>query len=460
MRQSEVWFRNPHNYIRELVECNSTLVAWDRGVLVKRRLDPYKFLKLHYGPTSFRTLLVGAQGTAEVDEKHSADKPLALYPTWTYGDPTEDLVSMIENPAGEDRQLCFDESTPIEERPVFGQEHRVVITEIPNASTGMGKKFLAWVRELQEDNPDCIVHLHGLYSLKWAFGSGFAAADMDPRTTAAAKRVILASGQDMDYKKVQSNARWVTALGMSPGDLESPAKRCIFNIRSIELYARQTVKTLNLRLAPLPSELTDIVTPPADYIPPSTKEALPLRIKLKDGDKTVCNACSVQLSCKQFRVGEVCSLPESNTARLANFFKTRDSAKIIDGLGTLMAMGANRLEQKAAEETAMGEVDPEVTKMINALFAQGMQLAKLVDPTLRGTGVKVNVGVINGQASTAVTAGSTPAELTGQVVRALEAQGIPRDKITPELVMSTLNGMANPEAAQHAIEGSVIAQEG
>lgn len=460
MRQSQVWFRNPHNYIRELVECNSTMVAWDRGVIAKRRIDPYKFLELHYGSLDFRALMIGAQGTAEIDADHPTDRPLALYPTWTYGDPIEDLVHMVENPAGEDRALCSDTKIPVEERPVFGQEHRVVITEIPNVKTGPGKNFMMWLKVLQEDNPDCIIHLHGLYGMKWAFGSGFGAADFEPRTSAANKRVFLASGQDMDYQKVQANARWVTVLGMTPADLEVPAKRCIFNIRSVELYARQTVMTANLLLRAQPPEKVDIVTPPADYVPPVTKKAIPLRIKLKDGDKTVCNACTVQLSCKQFRVGEVCSLPESNTARLAQFFKTRDSAKIIDGLGTLMAMGANRLEQKAMEETALGEVDPEVTKMINALFSQGMQLAKLVDPTLRGTGVKVNVGVINGQASASVTAGSTPAELTGQVVRALEAQGIPRDKITPELVMSTLHGMANPEVAQHAIEGSVIAQEG
>jgi hypothetical protein len=53
---------------------------------------------------------------------------------------------------------------------------------------------------------------------------------------------------------------------------------------------------------------------------------------------------------------------------------------------------------------------------------------------------------------------STPAELTGQVVRALEAQGIPRDKITPDLVMATLQGMADKDRVQPAIEGAVIAE--
>jgi hypothetical protein len=122
-------------------------------------------------------------------------------------------------------------------------------------------------------------------------------------------------------------------------------------------------------------------------------------------------------------------------------------------------MQANRLERAAAEEESLGEISPEVSKIINSLFAQGVTLAKLIDPSLRGGGVKVQVGVVNGQATAAISSGNTPAELTGSVVRALEAQGITRDKITPDLVMATLQGMASPESRTRAIEGAVIAEE-
>lgn len=456
MRESEVWFRNPHNYIRELLEADGRLIAWDRGMVVKRRIDPVPFVEMHYGSLPFRSLMVGDQGTAEIGPGRTLENPIAVYPTWVYGDPTEELVNLIQNPVGQDPSICLDMRIPVDERPVLGQEHRVVVSEIPPMSTGIGKRFIAWLKELQEDNPDCIIHVHGFYSFKAAFGMGFGAGDMDPRTAAANKKLQMASGNEMPYQKVQANARWVTVLGMTPGDLESPAKRCIFNIRSAKLYAKQAPAQANLLLRARSGRLVDTETPDADYVPPTTKNALPARIPVQEGDKMVCNSCSLQLSCKQFRVGEVCSLPESSAARLAHFFKTRDSAKIIDGLGVLMAMGANRLEQKAGEENAIGEIDPEVTKMINSLFVQGMQLAKLVDPSLRSSGVKVNVGVINGQASATVSSGKTPAELTGEVVRALEAQGIPRDQITPQLVMSTLQGMGDQDRVQQAIEGTII----
>ena len=71
----------------------------------------------------------------------------------------------------------------------------------------------------------------------------------------------------------------------------------------------------------------------------------------------------------------------------------------------------------------------------------------------------MQVGVINGQATAAVSAGGNPNELVGSVMRSLEQQGIPRDKITPDLVMSTIKAMTSPEDRQRAIEGAVIAEE-
>lgn len=460
MRESEVWFRNPHNFIRELFQGGGRLIAWDRGVIAKRRIDPVPWTQLYYGSLSFRTLLVGHQGTVEIGPNNPITRPIGVYPTWTYGvdDPAE-LVEFVENPVSENPSLVLDIGVPPDERPVHGQEHRVVITEIPPANLGTARRFYAWLKELQEDNPQCIIHLHGSYSFRIAFASGFGAADMDPRTSAANKRVQLASGRELDYTKVQKEAHWITVHGMVPADLDAPSKRCEFNVRSAIMFAKNTTLNANLFLKPQPVQNLDLESSNTDFVPRSTQRAVPVKVQFKYGDRTLCNSCSVQLSCKQFRVGEVCSLPEGNTQRLAQFFKTRDSQRIIDGLGLLMSMGANRLEQKAREETSLGDVDPEVTKMINALFQQGVTLAKLVDPSLRGGGVKVNVGVINGQATASIGSSMSPSELTGQVVRALEAQGIPRDKITPDLVMSTLSAMANPDIAQQAIEGTVIDQE-
>jgi hypothetical protein len=149
-------------------------------------------------------------------------------------------------------------------------------------------------------------------------------------------------------------------------------------------------------------------------------------------------------------------VPNSDGSRLARYFKTRDSDMIIDGLGELMSLGASRVESAMEEEEVMG-LDPQVTAMLNSLFTQGIQLAKLVDPSLRGPKVSVNVGVASGgQAS--IDTGNKNAIIAG-VVRQFELEGISRDKITPEMIEGALAGMASPESQRRAIKGQVIGDE-
>jgi hypothetical protein len=133
-------------------------------------------------------------------------------------------------------------------------------------------------------------------------------------------------------------------------------------------------------------------------------------------------------------------------------FKSRDADQIIDGLSTLLAANANRLEKGVEEEQAYGELDPEVTKIANQLFNQGVQLAKLIDPNLRGgTKVQVNVG---GDAQ--VITASSPKQVMGSIVRELERRGIPREQITPEMVSGLLAEMASGKPQHEAIEGTVL----
>src|SRR5689334_4768401 len=101
--KTEVWFRNPHDYIRELVEVGECKVAWDRGLLIKRHIDPLKHADLYFGTTfDYRILLVGTQGTAEYRPGDTEDKPSAVYPTWAYGEDSLLLEEMIQFPIGED----------------------------------------------------------------------------------------------------------------------------------------------------------------------------------------------------------------------------------------------------------------------------------------------------------------------------------------------------------------------
>jgi hypothetical protein len=455
---TEVWFRNPHLYIKELVECGEYRIVWDRGLLVKRHIDAHKHASIYFGQAyPWRLLLVGEQGTAELDAEHDLDNPKAVYPTWQYGEEFALLEEIIEYPVGQDSTVCNDKTVPVDQLPVFGQEHRVVITNQPPSHTGPGRQFLRHVKELQEDYPDCIIHLHGTYSFRSAFGLGFRAADMEPRTAAAKGRVYLPSGKEEKYEQVVKHPHWVTQLGFKPVELSVPRVRCMYNIKSAVWAGANYDKLYNFAFKPAKDHEVDTTSPTADVVPITTKSHIVGAAKPKsEADMFQCDTCSLQDKCKYFRAGAVCSVPGAEPTELSRYFKTRDSGMIIDGLGTLLAAQTHRLQRGMRDEDTFGELDPEVTKIMNGIFDQGVKLAKLVDPSLRGSGVNINVGQ-GGQAQVAV---STPKQMVAAAVRELQARGVPLEEITPEAIQGLLAGMADPEKADRAIESKVVDQDG
>jgi hypothetical protein len=452
---TEVWFRNPDNYIRELVEVEVGNIVWDRGLLVKKSIDPDKHAGLYFGRAiPFRVLVVGTQGTAELDIDHSMSKPKAVYPTWAYGEEVELLEEMVERPVGNEERYCLDTSVPPDERPVWGQEHRVVITDLPLANTGQGRKFMRFLKELQEDHPECIIHVHGLYSFRVAFGMGYRAADIEARTVAQKGKIILPSGKEELYERAVQHPKWITQLGFKVSDMSVPRNRCMYNIKSALWAGEHYAELYKFRVVGQKGSTPDITSSELEYKPPETKSHMLKPRKPSEGDQFLCDTCSLQLDCKYFRDGAVCSVPGAEPTELARYFKTRDSDQIIDGLGTLMAAQTRRLERGLQEEEDFG-LDPEVTKMMNQLFEQGVKLAKLLNPDLRG-GAKIAINTGGGAA--AVSMGN-PKQFIASIIRELELQGVPRDKITPAMIQGMMSGMAQPAERQRAIEGEVVASE-
>jgi hypothetical protein len=452
---TEVWFRNPGNYIRELaIELEGHIVC-DRGYLVRRKLDALKMAQLHFGNTvPFRLLLVGPQGTAELRLGHDFKNPFAVYPTWSYGEEASLLEELITQPVGQDPEICKIGVVAPDETPVLGQEHRVVITDLPNLHTGPGRKFIMYLRELQEDYPDCIIHLHGTSSWRRAFGSGLGAADVNPRDDAAHGKVILPAGKTLLWEKTQDNPKWVTVLGFNPVDLSIPSNRCRYNIRSA-IWAGANYNDLyklpaaNTKITPVNPDIPE-VAPRVEGV-----KLFPKAPKLI-GDKFLCNSCSVQESCSYYREGAVCSVPGAEPTPLSKYFGTRDSGLIMEGLSTLLKLQTTRLASGLRAEEEDG-LDPEVTKIINSLFDRGVTLAKLVDPTLRDPKLAINVGP-GGRAM--VIGGGSPHQMIGGIVTALEAKGIARKDITPAMIENILESMVQQKGdTNRAIEGTVISSK-
>jgi hypothetical protein len=446
---TQVFIRNPQTCIKECVEVGVYNIAWDRGYIRKNSVDPTKFANVYFdSKTPYRMLAIGDQGTAEMRPGYTMKRPFAVYPTWEYGEDSADLLEeLLKNPVGQDADLCSDPGVPRDERPVFGQEHRVVIIRPPDVRSGHGRQLIRLLIDLQTSYPESIIHVHGLWAWSGAFGHGWKSVDIEPRFNAQKGRVTLPMGKEVTFEQTRGAPlqRWVELLGFKPADLEVPRNRCMFNIKSALWAAQHYGENLNFttRGKRIPDTTSPVALPATAKNIVSTAMAVP-------GDKIICDTCSLQNTCKYYRSGGVCSIPDSEPAPLARFFHTRDSNQIIEGLGTLLAAEVGRLERGMEDENLDGELDPEVTKILNTLFDRGVKLAKLVNPALAAAGapkfgLQVNVG---GEAAVSANA------LTSSVIAQLEAQGIPRAKITPEMIMAVIQP-AEPIEVQSRVQAVV-----
>ncbi len=446
---TEAWFRNPLGYIREVVECAAPLIAWDRGYAVKNKVDVVKHAELHYPVgIDFRVLAIGEQGSAEYHRGDKLSTPTAVYPTWEYGSSVELLEELLASPVGLDQSITTGnryEDLPKDERPVWGQEHRVVIIGTPPSTHGVGRKFLRVLSNLQSEYPDCIVHLHGPYSYRVAFGMGFGAADVEVRTSASKGNVRLANGKDIPLERVSEFAQWVHLHGFTLGDMRVPRNRCMLNIKAALWAGQHWDANINFKTVGNSTvNPEDIITGSETYasiISVARPASAPHRRRVTSGDRLLCNLCSVQDECKFYREGAVCSVPGSEPASLVQLLGSRDADQIVDGLSTLLTAQAQRYATALEDENLAEELDPEVTRMGKTIFDQGVKLAKLRNPALAG-GPRVGVFVSGG--AVAAVATSTPQQLMAAAVAELEAKGIARADITPEMI----SGLLQPEATE------------
>jgi hypothetical protein len=431
---TEVWFRNPDLYIREVVEVGVPRIAFDRGYAIKKRIDPLVFADIYYpAAIDWRVLMIGTQGSAEYKRGDTWDQPSAVYPTWDY---SEDNLTMLEeliaNPVGQIRELCTDPKVPGDERPVYGQEHIVVVVHLPHSITGPGRRMLRQLSELQAEYPDCKIYVHGLYSYRASFSHGFGAVDIEARTDAAQGHINLPNGKRVRAASTAGAPHWVTLLGMSPVDLEKPRNRCIYNIKSALWCGENFTKNVNFRVR------GNVGDPEGKaLLPATTKDFRTRRLPTRAGDKFACDACSLADTCKYYREGSVCSVPDSEPSQLVKMFSTRDADTIVRGMSALLGKQAERLEKGLENEEEEGGLDPEVTKIAGQLLTHGAKLAKLLNPALNG-GPRVGVFVQGGNASVV----QDPKRMVAGLVAELEQSGIPREKITEEMILNLMNGGA------------------
>lgn len=456
--ETTVWFRNPDHYIRELVDSGEYRIIWNRAHLVKKEIEPNQYADLHFSELPWEALVIG-NAAVHIDNDHTLRKPKAVYPVWEFARDDMDLLEeMFAQPQGERPDLYNDLSADVAERPVKDQAHIIVITECPVASSGMGRRFLRQLKEFHEDYPEAIIHISGLYSYRAMFGMGFGSCDVDAIAGTKGGKVVIPPGAEIQNAQMVKHPQWARVLGFNPVDLSIPRNRVIFNIKSACWAAKFWDTEIAVKTAGAGKHVPDTTTPDAAYLPPTVGKHTILARKGAPGDKIICNDCSLAVDCLYYRADANCGVPKTEQHKLAQFFGTRNSEDIIDGLTALVRVSAERLDGQMETERILGDADPNVTKGLSQVFDQGVKLAKLIDPGLRG-GPKVQVNV-GGATSVQVTL--DPRQVVAAAMRELEASGVRREDITPAMiegiVARTMTGEPPREPDRAAIQGTVIAK--
>lgn len=429
---TKVRWRNPNTYFNGVVASGHHEMVWDASGLGKMAMHPIKVIELRLPPPlKWDAWIAGRRGVAAYNQDNKkVNAPYAVYPSWGYGEPLAVLESLLEANVGDDEEACCDADVPDELRPVYGQEHIVFVYGFPAVNTAPGRAFLKTLRSLQEDHPNATIHVWGFEQFRWMFGVGFKSVDVFP----GPKIACLPTGKQMKAEATHRVPQWIKMFGFAPVDLSIPENMILYNMKSALWSAKNFDKDINVSFTFKRGVDPDL--PLSATTPAVASKAKLYKGTPSEGDKLLCDTCSLEPSCKYARSGGVCTVPDAEPASLATFFRTRDSDQIIEGLGILLGAATKRLERSMEEEEDLGDLNPEVTKMIDSLFDKGVKLAKLVNPNLAG-GAKVGV-FVNGQAQAVQTA--DPKKMVAGIVAELEARGINRRDITPEMLKRALGG--------------------
>jgi hypothetical protein len=472
---TDLWIRNADRALAVCAQEGVSRLTWTRQHLHRLKVDGLKYVRQFYMHTAVRPkiMLIGIQGSSEYDMLGDLEHPLAVYPSWSSkGDTWQDLMRMIDNPAGSTAKSFKNMLLPTSLRPVEGQKHRIVIHNSMKVSYDAGKRLWYQLAELQSDHPEVELFINGVNAYSVIFGLKFQSVDFGLSDIGDInRRVILPNGLLIKFdndrlpllaEHLVQHDDWIKLLGFTSSEiLRDQNKRFAFRIRSARWAAKHWANNLRFHRGHLNVTPDEAAVPDDEFIPRETNRIVlrPKQFSLVEADKILCNRCRIQVGCRFYRADAICGLRESEMSELDKFFGSRNAGTVLNGLSELAKLQARRLDSSLEAETQKGEIDPQVSKDIKALFDSGVKLAKLLDPTLAGPGVKVQINNVNGAGggSTQIVDLSTanPKQVMAGIVLALEQQGIPREAMTPEMIQGVLKSMAK-NTQQNAIEAAGV----
>lgn len=411
---SDLFIRNPWG-IRSLLP-PSPQIAFSQMYLNDVRVTAEAFVQFHLVGQQYRMLVVDIDETTDWTPSGKV-----THPTWIYGDKQSRLESYLR-----------------EQHPM------VVIAGLPVFNPPF-IDFFDWLSRLQREYPETVIHLHGGNSFRQIFGLGLRSVDYDPSEDCQNSSVRLPCGRVVRPEEWGTWGKWFRMLGFDWRKIQSFADRCEFCLASAHWgaqYFRSEIP-FSVRDPHIGVRVGDEPPIAGDFVDRYR------RAHAEDGDKVICDACSLASRCKLYREGAVCTLKESPSAELAQMFGSRNSDQIIAGLNKLLAMNAERVvEARDRESTAEDGLDDKVTRLIDNMINQGVKIAKLVNPALANPKLQIQIGLAQVQGG-----GTPPAnQLASAAIAELVRRGHPRESITVDMVEAVIRETVSETAAIEAGE--------
>lgn len=425
----DVWFRNPRLYWQQLQDEGVRAISFDYAFTKKYRINPPVWMRTHFGMNEqWRVMSIG-QFYAQMWTDVSGGAPAAVYPVWSASsDQWHQLEALADRPIAERPDMQLMER---QYRPIPGQDHVIVVTDLPNLHELSGKQFMRDLSEFQTEHMDCTLFIHGAYSFANLFGLEFQMGDHESRELASKKSCFLPAGGILrDVERIKDQPFWAELLGFKPNDLiKSPDARCRFNIRAAVwagTYYRRYIRFGFGRRA----NFSDKEMQRKIF---ESKAIYSRRLVARPGDRVVCDDCSLWLACKYYREGAVCIVTNTSTKKIADLFGTRDAGSITDALSRVLRVQLERAEGPLQAEATSGEIDPELNKLMNTIFKDGVELLRIVDPSFRQGGKpnQVQLTLTNQQP---VNPEDAKKQLVQDAVLSIEQSGTPRDQITAAMI--------------------------
>ena len=455
----ELWVRDPLDYLGVILETPWATVrtVWTSKFLLDTGISPRKALDILLPAGNWEALALDDDWAYFMTGK---DRKTRKWPRWTYGDSLKTLMEL------------------------FGSGKRFVV-DFPGLDVPKKERddFENYYHNFQRACPDAKPHIHGAVAYSKSIGLHPYSCDLDPTHLPDRDSVQLPNGRlvreyelkrilnpNADMKTKKEHQYWLKMIGYSSfHQVAEYVDKVRFEFASmawaIQYWDTITDATIHgIPRVQTPTSYTDeeldksflerlseMSGPDAVYRPKGNadrgswswygRKPLPT-------DRIACDTCSLADVCRAFRQGSVCAVPGTEGESLQKRFGTRSSSSIISGLQDLMKINTTRIERAldAEEQTYQedkGSLDPELTKLIDKTIQHGEKVAKLIDPRLRpGPAAQVLINNQNGSGQNQL-AHATPQQMTAAVVRELEARGVKREDITPEVINDHVKVLSN-----------------